>query len=150
MSFLHNDIATKQRLRDALNEEENMGFQHNDIVTTYAMDKAIAEGGGGGDSGFKSLKMTVVGDGGSFGVNAYETDDGYETILSPDALGTFFYYFSVANEEEVVTTVLYKGDSAIVSPYNVVKSVTGSATYDSETGLITATGDFSVSGYVDD
>ena len=48
MSFLHNDIATKQRLRDALNEEENMGFQHNDIVTTYAMDKAIAEGGGGG------------------------------------------------------------------------------------------------------
>lgn len=51
MSYKHNDIVSKQRLRDALNEEESMGFKHNDIVTTYAMDKAIAEGGGGGETG---------------------------------------------------------------------------------------------------
>ena len=48
MSFKRNDIVNKQRLRDALEEETAMGFAHNDIVTTYAMDKAIAEGGGGG------------------------------------------------------------------------------------------------------
>lgn len=48
MSFKRNDIVNKQRLRDALEEDTSMGFAHNDIVTTYAMDKAIAEGGGGG------------------------------------------------------------------------------------------------------
>lgn len=48
MSFKRNDIVNKQRLRDALEDETAMGFSHNDIVTTYAMDKAIAEGGGGG------------------------------------------------------------------------------------------------------
>ena len=48
MAFTHNDIVNKNRLRGALNEESSMGFQHNDIVTVDAMNKAIAEGGGGG------------------------------------------------------------------------------------------------------
>ena len=48
MAFIHNDIATKQRLRDALNEEGSMGFEHNDIVTVDVMNAAIAAGGGGG------------------------------------------------------------------------------------------------------
>lgn len=48
MAYEHNDIATKNRLRAALGEE-NMGFEHNDIVTTDVMNAAIAGGGGGGD-----------------------------------------------------------------------------------------------------
>lgn len=59
MSFKRNDIVSKQRLRDALEEETAMGFAHNDIVTTYAMDKAIAEGGGGGGD-YTTAKLTIV------------------------------------------------------------------------------------------
>ena len=47
MGFQHNDIAVMGGLRAALNEEINM-IERNDIVTTYKMNKAIAEGGGGG------------------------------------------------------------------------------------------------------
>lgn len=51
MGFERNDVVFKNRLREALNEENNMGFEHNDIVTTDVMNKAIAEGGGGGAAG---------------------------------------------------------------------------------------------------
>ena len=59
MAFIHNDIATKQRLRDALNEEGSMGFEHNDIVTTDVMNAAIAAGGGGGGD-FPHTTFTLV------------------------------------------------------------------------------------------
>ena len=47
MAFERNDIVNKTRLMGELGEEL-MGFEHNDIVTTDVMEKAIAEGGGGG------------------------------------------------------------------------------------------------------
>ena len=60
MSFKRNDIVNKQRLRDALEEDTSMGFAHNDIVTTYAMDKAIAEGGGGGGGDYSTATVTFI------------------------------------------------------------------------------------------
>ena len=37
-----------------------MSFERNDIVTKYAMDKAIAEGGGGTGSGITWIPVTTV------------------------------------------------------------------------------------------
>lgn len=48
MAFERNDIVNKTRLAGELGEEL-MGFEHNDIVTMDVMNKAIEEGGGGGD-----------------------------------------------------------------------------------------------------
>ena len=150
MSFKRNDIVNKQRLRDALEEDTSMGFAHNDIVTTYAMDKAIAEGGGGGGGNFNVANVTVrTGEDQYFSVDAgkeggtaytaiWETEDGFNTsaMLNDGGENTFQLW--------------YHGDSVKVYPYNVVESVTGDAVYDSDTGAVTITGDCTITGYTDD
>lgn len=107
-------------------------------------------GGGGGSSDFSTVQMTVTGDGGSFTVYpaaGQESDWECDFINSNNNFTQGVY---APQGESVTVTVIFMGDSAIVSPYNVVKSVTGDATYDQETGLITATGDFTVAGFMDD
>lgn len=105
-------------------------------------------GGSGGDSDFKTLEMTVVGDGGSFKVYPLvDSEDGNLNLcVFATVDGKFLSYVGVGDDETATVTVVYTVDAALISPYNVVKSVTGSATYDSDTGLITATGDFTVNG----
>lgn len=93
MSFKRNDIVNKQRLRDALEEDTSMGFAHNDIVTTYAMDKAIAEGGGGGGAQTFTVTLSYA-EGAShkyfYGTVAYEEGVGniVESLIKID--GNFF------------------------------------------------------------
>ena len=88
MAFIHNDIATKQRLRDALNEEGSMGFEHNDIVTVDVMNAAIAAGGGGGGNTivtnatmeypYFTLDKTYA------EINAVVTDGGFAIVYTGD------------------------------------------------------------------
>lgn len=59
MAYEHNDIVNKTRLMGELGEEL-MGFEHNDIVTTDVMNKAIEEGGGGGGGGTKTATLTAT------------------------------------------------------------------------------------------
>lgn len=148
MAFERNDIVNKTRLMGELGEEL-MGFEHNDIVTVDVMNEAIAEGGGGGGGDYKTLTMTISADDGSFIVYVGEDNSKYQCILC-DEDGTFANYVEIAQGAESTYTVLYNGDSTVLSPYNVVHSVTGDATYDSDTGFITATGDFTVVGYMND
>ena len=150
MAFIHNDIATKKRLRDALNEEESMGFQHNDIVTVDVMNKAIAEGGGGGGD-FKTLKMTVAvddADHGVFYIYPQSNDNGgyYCAFYNADASFVENAYVDSTVGKEF--TVVYSGDNAKMYAYNVLTDISGDATADGTN--ITATGDFTVSGYMDD
>ena len=70
MGFERNDVVFKNRLREALNEENTMGFEHNDIVTVDVMNKAIAEGGGGGDR----LARRIHKGGGLHQEDAYPTE----------------------------------------------------------------------------
>lgn len=56
MAFERNDIVNKTRLMGELGEEL-MGYEHNDIVTVDVMEKAIAEGGGGGG---ETAQVTVI------------------------------------------------------------------------------------------
>ena len=56
MAFERNDIVNKNRLMGELGEEL-MGYEHNDIVTVDVMNKAIAEGGGGG---YQYLEIPVT------------------------------------------------------------------------------------------
>lgn len=121
------------------------------IANIAAVADSIGGGGSGDGSGdFNVLTMTIIGDGGNFGMNAVDDGNGYLSMLFDDETDAFFYYLNVKNEEEKAITVLYTGDSAVLSPYNVVKSITGSATFDEETFHIVATGDFTVAGYMDD
>ena len=149
MPFLHNDIATKQRLRDALNEEGSMGFEHNDIVTVDVMNAAIAAGGGGGGD-FNVANVTVrTGEDQFFSIEASkEGGIDYTAIWKTD--GGFNVSAMLNEGGEKIFKLWYHGDSVNVSPYNVVESVTGDAVYDSGTGLITVTGDCTITGYTDD
>ena len=112
--------------------------------------QSIGGSGGGGGGDFATLQMTVTADGGNFTVYpSAGLDSDYECIFV-SSNNTFRQDINVDHDESVTIKVLYAGESAIVSPYTVVKSVTGDATYDQETGLITATGDFTVAGFMDD
>lgn len=106
-------------------------------------------GGGGGSSDFSTLQMTVIGDTGGFTVYPASESSEYECAFI-NANNKFAQDVYVPQGESVTVTVIFMGDSTIVSPFNNVKSVTGDATYDQETGLITATGDFTVAGFMDD
>ena len=108
MSFKRNDIVSKQRLRDALEEETSMGFQHNDIVTTYAMDKAIAEGGGGGGD-TEYVEVTFQLEEGLTGATVYGFfifDYGQEGEYSEP-------YFSIESGTTTVYVPLYKGNGCV-------------------------------------
>lgn len=150
MAFIHNDIVNKNRLRGALNEESTMGFQHNDIVTVDVMNKAIAEGGGsGGDSDFNTATVSVTGASGAFYVYCNQDQEYTNIFVLED--GNFNTYLYAPDLGETVTgTLLYKGDSYTLSPYNVVVSVTGDAEYDEENYVIVGTGDCAISGFIDD
>ena len=104
MAFERNDIVNKTRLAGELGEEL-MGFEHNDIVTTYAMDKAIAEGGGGG--GGETITWLIE----DVAVEA-EYNDVY------DAEGAFFDFSDVLDEATFVSTFSGK---TLVSVLNGVK-----------------------------
>ena len=106
MGFERNDVVFKNRLDEALNEENTMGFEHNDIVTVDVMNKAIAEGGGGGD--FEAVEMT------------FQLEEGLSS-----AFINGFFIFNYGQEDEycnadyTVTTestvhcVMYKGSGVI-------------------------------------
>ena len=98
MPFLHNDIATKQRLRDALNEEGSMGFEHNDIVTVDVMNAAIAAGGGGGGD-FSTATVTVA-------TNRVGLDSGYIEFVGIEGGDLTDIYNPSVGEN---TIVLYQG-----------------------------------------
>ena len=103
MAFERNDIVNKTRLMGELGEEL-MGFEHNDIVTTDVMEKAIAEGGGGGGETITWLIEDVA-------VEA-EYNDVY------DAEGAFFDFSDVLDEATFVSTFSGK---TLVSVLNGVK-----------------------------
>lgn len=151
MAFERNDIVNKNRLMGELGEEL-MGYEHNDIVTVDVMNEAIAEGGGGGGGGdFKTLTMTVVlddADWGGFSVYPQSNDDGGQYCTIYDADASFVGYAFVDSTVGKEFTVVYTGDSAILYAYNVITDFSGDATVD---GIdITATGDFTITGYMDD
>lgn len=131
MAFIHNDIATKQRLRDALNEEGSMGFEHNDIVTTDVMNAAIAAGGGGGGD-FSTCTMTVV--------------DTYHGEFQ-NAYGAFIVDGDIVSsldltDESVFQVILYQGKQTIETATGGTVAVSGDATTDGT--YIIVTGDFTL------
>lgn len=79
MAYEHNDIATKNRLRAALGEE-NMGFEHNNIVTTDVMNAAIAGGGGGGISKEITVGLVSTDPAGSYDIAGMDNDGGVNVI----------------------------------------------------------------------
>ena len=125
MSFKRNDIVSKQRLRDALEEETAMGFAHNDIVTTYAMDEAIAEGGGGGGGDFSTAQVTITNIGsGSVTFGEFAIIDEDEDYLSCDRITL------PAGRSVSLDVVLYKSRTSIWTDDGSIQSVTGNATLD--------------------
>lgn len=147
MGYEHNDIAIMGALRNSLEEESPM-FERNDIVTTYRMNEAIAEGGGGGGD-YPKFNVTLTGDGGAFYLYPSTNDDGYTCVFLVDsAFNT--NGVEAPSGESVTYSLLSFGDSAVLFPGNTIKSVSGDAVYDSDTGLITVTGDCTISGYMDD
>lgn len=154
MAFEHNDIATKNRLMGELGEGL-MGFEHNDIVTVDKMSEAIAEGGGGGGGNFKTATVNIVprsgGDGYSFGLDVLSDELGnYSATFVYERDGGIDFGRSPYSGEPMSTTLIYAGDEAKVLPANVVDSVEGNATYDSETYVISITGDCTITGYYED
>ena len=148
MAFEHNDIATKSGLRAGLGET-SMGFEHNDSVTVDVMNAAIAAGGGGGGD-FNVANVTVrTGEDQFFSVEVTkEWGNDYMSIWETE--NGFNVSAMLIEGGENIFKLWYHGDSVNVSPYNVVESVTGDAVYDSGTGLITITGDCTITGYTDD
>ena len=157
MAFEHNDIATKNRLMSGLGEEL-MGFEHNDIVTMDVMNKAIEEGGGGGETGTKwsvivnavpmeSTKLTA---------ERLEREDDGGVILDaiPFYNGVPFYSLNLPADNGLTDTEIdfhiydgYTGDAPITIKvyYNAsyTAEVTGNitATHDEYDFIFTITGD---------
>lgn len=154
MAFERNDIVNKTRLMGELGEEL-MGFEHNDIVTVDVMNAAIAEGGGGGGSDFKTAKVTIVPKEStdSFGLQScYDESEEYNTsAFQFEFEGNTVYSLGAGTHETALeTTLIYSGDSVDVIPGNKVDSVSGDAVYDSETNKITITGDCTITGWFDE
>lgn len=146
MGFERNDVVFKNRLREALNEENDMGFEHNDIVTVDVMNAAIAGGGGGN---YKAVNASVTGQGGSFSLEAIIDDSGnYPAVF--EKTGGWNYAVNTDSGETTVCKVVFSGDSCVVYPQNTVTSLSGDAVYDSGAGTLTVTGDFEISGFYDD
>ena len=136
MSFEHNDIVFDNRLMAALGSSE-MGFDHNDSVTV--------------DRDYKIANVTIVCNTEGYAFDLYvEKEDSDYTGIFDTGNGAFNYMVYVDYGASVTVKLLYSGDSVLLSPYNVVQSVTGDAVYDSDTGLITVTGDCTITGYMDD
>ena len=137
MPFLHNDIATKQRLRDALNEEGSMGFEHNDIVTTDVMNAAIAAGGGGGGGDDYSIAH----------VTFTKTTSNSFTVSVPNLYDDVMYSILSPNDitGDVIDVVMYKGNAMVncLSSQGVgIRAVSGDITESG--GVATVTGDGSI------
>lgn len=105
MAFERNDIVNKTRLAGELGEEL-MGYEHNDIVTVDVMNKAIEEGGGGGD--FTTAQVTLI-------CNASD-EVTVNLAMAVDAEPPFIpnsetnCYLILGNGDELTkTAVLYKG-----------------------------------------
>ena len=141
MSFKRNDIVNKQRLRDALEEDTSMGFAHNDIVTTYAMDKAIAEGGGGGGGGEFTKWHVIVNcpaiDDNYIAYNAYQEGDSnhyYSAFVEED--GHYYFSYGLGTDDGISNkdiTFAVIDESANVSLYmNAIEGHTPSVTGDVE------------------
>lgn len=149
MAYERNDIVNKTRLAGELGEEL-MGYEHNDIVTVDVMNKAIAEGGGGGGD-FNVANVTVrTGEDQFFAVEAIKDEGGNDYTSIWESEDGFNVSAMRSEGGETIFKLWYHGDSVDVAPYNVVESVTGDAVYDSGTGLITITGDCTITGYTDD
>lgn len=143
MAYEHNDIATKSRLRAAL-EETNMGFEHNDIVTVDAMNKAIAEGGGGGIVNeifpfAANMKLTLSGQGGL----TYTFTDltGTGTYFATEDDGTY-----QVEDGEINLWSDGEYNVVVLSNYPVEEEGGGYFEFDDSAWTVTASGDAEVSG----
>lgn len=122
------------------------------IANIAAVADSIGGGGSGGDSDYNTATVSVTGSDGAFYVYCNHDADSaeYMNIFALED-GNFNTYLYAPDVDQTVTgTLLYKGDSYTLSPYNVVVSVTGDAEYDEENFVIVGTGDFTVAGYMDD
>lgn len=132
------------------NSTSNTIAEAIDEVSTVA-----GGGGGGGSSDFSTAEVTLIGQGGSsFGLyqEEYVSEPyGYTGIfaksekLTPDPIA-----HPLVEPDGTTYTLYYIGDSYICYPQNVYISSTGDVAYDEETGLLTITGDCSITGMVDD
>ena len=112
-------------------------------------------GGGGGSNDFTTAEVTIVPTGGSFFNLDLDTNEyyGYDAVFY-SARG--FEHFASPTKDEsnlpltTTFTLYFTGNSIEVTPYNVVESCEGNASYDSETGKITITGNCTITGYTND
>ena len=109
-------------------------------------------GGGGGSSDFSTAEVTLVATEGS----SFSLYEGSQGVAPYGFKGFFLYndqviagYAPIAEEGTPITFKLYYiGDSFVCQPDNQYTSSTGAVTYDSETGLLTITGDCTISGWM--
>lgn len=137
MAFERNDIVNKTRLMGELGEEL-MGYEHNDIVTVDVMNKAIEEGGGGGD--FSTATVTVIGHDGTEGFYF-----GFLPVLAGDEIGTYSQYCE--GNTQTYTIALYKGAAKIFILGNIMDSTGDISVLDdggAATGNAIVTGDCSI------
>ena len=136
MGYEHNDIATKNRMMSGLGEEL-MGYEHNDIVTVDVMNKAIEEGGGGGD--FSTAEVTIVNNGSA----EYEGHITYITTFPWGDEALDDYLSLAAGNSDTYTCVLYKGESIIsVDSLNWSVTVEGDAEF--AHNMVTITGNCTI------
>ena len=135
MAFEHNDIATKTRLMAAL-EESNMGFEHNDIVTIDVMNKAIAEGGGGGGIDAKSVHL--VSTTGDAVFNLYGIR--YDEVLSANVID-----YLVALDEDHWSMEAYETGVMDKTMNCILFAPSGS--FSANGGTLTVSGDAEITDY---
>lgn len=150
MAFERNDIVFDSRLMAALGDSE-MGFDHNDIVTVDKMNAAIAAGGGGGGGDYTIVNATLISDHNSIFDLYAKADENYNyTAIFDLGGGSFSHTLETMADETTTAKLIFVGDSVALEPYNHVTNVTGNAVYDSDTNTLTVTGDFTISGYIED
>ena len=142
-AFYNEETGAVQPWRD-IEVTDTLG---NELVSE-GLVKAI-EGGGGGGGDYPKFNVTVTGDGGTFYLYPSTNDDGYTCVFLADSAFNI-NGVETPNGESVTYSLLSFGDSATLIPGNIIKSVSGDAVYDSDTGYITVTGDCTISGYNDD
>lgn len=145
------DMSTNVAVLNAISAKYNGASDAVLNPEAVANIEAVADQiGGGGSDGFNKLTMTVTGDAGSFNITPNSAEGADSVTCAMFYNGKFVNGVTVDSGNTGECTVLYVGDSTTVVPYSTVKSITGDATYNQETGLITATGDFTVAGFISD
>ena len=104
---------------------------------------------GGGDLSTAEVTLVVADGHSSFGLNC-DSGDGGGYIGNFLTDGEFFEYSYVGSDTSPKTfKLVYVGDSINVTAYSVVTSATGAVTYE-DSGIVTISGDCTITGYADD